>query len=80
MDYKFKVGDRVRVIAIDDYDYYGIAQYEIRDIGTIIMCRPYRSGENKYEIDFDRLQGRTQSDWWALEHWLEPVNPVMVFE
>lgn len=80
MDYKFKVGDRVRVTTIDDYNYYGIAQYEINDIGTILACRPYSSCRYKYHIDFDRLQGQTQSDWWALEHWLEPVNPVMTFE
>lgn len=80
MDYKFKVGDRVRVITIDNDNYYGLAQYKNGDIGTITMCRPYDSFGNKYKINFDRLQGRSRSEWWALEHWLEPYNHVMVFE
>ena len=34
-NYKFKVGDRIRVTKIDDLDYYGLATYEIGDAGTI---------------------------------------------
>lgn len=80
MDYNFKVGDRVRVITIDDYDYYGIAQYKIGDIGTIIVSEPGATFGNRYKINFDRLHGQTHSDWWAFEHWLEPYNQIMVIE
>lgn len=37
-DYKFKVGDRVLVVKMDDDDYYGAATYKVGDIGTIEYC------------------------------------------
>lgn len=36
MNFKFKVGDRVRVTKIDDLDFYGSATYSVGDVGTII--------------------------------------------
>lgn len=74
-DYKFKVGDRVRVIKIDDDDYYGAATYRVGDIGTIEYRSRTRPQGNYYCIRFDRLTQQNQLDYWAaLESWLVLVN------
>lgn len=83
MKHKFKVGDRVRVVKIDDYNYYGNALYKIGDAGIITYCgRTFdKSHKNDYIIKFDRLKAIGKDpEWCALEHWLEPELLVMVFE
>lgn len=76
---KFKIGDRVRVVRIDNNTYYGNATYRAYDIGTIIE---YDEFIGDYHIEFDRLkQHRQKCDWWAKEDWLEPIRrPIMEFE
>lgn len=72
--YKFSVGDRVRVTKIDDMEYYGLATYEVGDVGTISM---HRHGSNGvvYGIDFDELLASGEDGfWWAKESWLELEN------
>lgn len=55
MDYKFKIGDRVRVITIDDERYRGPALYQIGDVGRIISQGKSYQG-NYALIEFDRLK------------------------
>ena len=79
-NYKFKVGDRIRVTKIDDLDYYGLATYKIGDAGTISMLR---NGSNGivYGIDFDDLQASGEDGfWWAKEAWLKPEKALIVCE
>ena len=79
-NYKFKVGDRIRVTKIDDLDYYGLATYEIGDAGTISMRR---NGSNGivYGIDFDDLQASGEDGFWqAKEAWLKPEKALIVCE
>ena len=82
MEHKFKVDDRVRVTQIDDVDYYGQALYQVGDAGTVVYSdRELNDTKNGYLICFDRLNATDEDpNWWALEHWLEPENLVMVFE
>ena len=78
-DYKFKVGDRVRVIKIDDDDYYCAASYKVGDIGTIEYCFSNIQYGNYYCIRFDQLTNQNQLDYWAaLESWLVLVNQNML--
>lgn len=37
-NFKFKKGDRVRVVNIDDKGYYGYAKYKIGDVGTVVRA------------------------------------------
>lgn len=78
--YKFKIGDRVRVIKINDMEYYGLATYEVGDVGTISM---HRHGSNGivYGIDFDDLMASGEDGcWWAKESWLKPENALILCE
>ena len=80
MNYKFKVGDRVRVTKIDNKNYYSDALYKVGDVGTIGSRGRY-DGENDYGVRFDRLEAIDKDPYWfALERWLEPENSVMIFE
>ena len=80
--HKFKIGDRVRVIKIDNPAYYSKALYKVGDIGTIEHCaHDIKHDENDYCISFDRLKADGEDpNWYALEHWLESAKQVMVFE
>ena len=82
MKHKFKIGDRVRVIKIDNNKYYGTARYKLGDIGTIIKCDSTHTYGNDYRIEFDRLkQAGVRYDWYALEKWIQPVeNTLMTVE
>lgn len=78
--YKFKVGDRIRITKIDDMEYYGLATYEVGDVGTISM---HRHGSNGvvYGIDFDELLASGEDGfWWAKEAWLKPEKALIVCE
>ena len=79
--HKFKIGDRVRVIKIDN-PYYSKALYKVGDVGTIRHCyRLDKYDTNDYCITFDRLKAIGEDPiWWALEPWLVRENPIMVFE
>lgn len=75
MTHKFQNGDRVRVVKIDNMDYYDNAKYQIGDIGTIIKSDSNYMYEAEYCIDFDRLKTVPGiSEWFALEEWLQPVE------
>lgn len=95
MNFKFKVGDRVRVTKIDDLDFYGDATYSVGDVGTIITG--YDSGHGiAYCIDFEKGTIDTQRTWenkptygiwfengqyWsAKEEWLKPANQLIMCE
>lgn len=82
MKHKFKVGDRVRVIKIDNKTYYSEAPYKIGDVGTVTFCGQAHSySANDYLIVFDRLNAEGKDPkWCALEHWLEPENQLIVCE
>ena len=82
MAHKFKIGDRVRVIKIDNNKKYGTARYKIGDIGTIIECESTHTYGNYYSIEFDRLkQAGVRYNWYALEQWIQPVeNTLMTVE
>lgn len=78
MNFKFKVGDRVRVTKIDDLDFYGVATYSVGDVGTIITG--YDSGHGiAYCIDFDKIPCIV-GYWAALEDWLQPEQLLIVCE
>lgn len=73
--YKFKVGDRVRVTKMDDKTFYGSATYEVGCVGYI-----YRHNENSkkpaYLIKFIDESYNTNEYidvpyWSAKEEWLE---------
>lgn len=80
--HKFKIGDRVRVIKIDNQDYYCTALYKVGDVGTIEHCDyDIKYDENDYCVRFDRLKANGEDPrWYALESWLELEKQVMVFE
>ena len=44
-NFKFKKGDKVRVIKIDDTEFYGRANYEVGDIGTILTSSNTGTGK-----------------------------------
>lgn len=77
MEYKFEVGDRVRVVKIDDEGYYGKATYKVGDVGTITCV------EHGCRVRFDRLTHDCNSyaTWWAMKSWLEPeIKQIMICE
>lgn len=80
--HKFKVGDRVRVIRIDNKAYYGDATFKIGDVGTIRACsRAIGCDQNDYVVIFDPLKANNKAyEWWVLESWLVADNQVMVCE
>ena len=73
-DFKFKVGDRVRVVKIDDDDCYQPATYNVGDVGTVIRVYENSDYGNVYKIHFDRPGCL---DWWALESWLMRDKPLI---
>lgn len=77
MENKFKVGDRVQVVEIDNMDFYGRAIYHVGDVGTI----DYIDENGDCRVDFDRLKLENRhSTWWAREYWLRLENQLMMFE
>lgn len=64
-DFKFKKGDRVRVVNIDDKGYYGYAKYKIGDVGTVVRAEETSGYGPCYDIDFDNLKYARRSKWWA---------------
>ena len=84
MEYKFEVGDRVRITKIDDYDFYGHATYEVGCVGYI-----YRHGKSSQEpaylIKFidETYNTNLYIDvpyWSAKEEWLELDRPLIMYE
>ena len=51
-NFKFKKGDRVRVVKIDDKGYYGYAKYKVGDVGTVVGAKEKSKHGNRYNIDF----------------------------
>jgi len=81
MEHKFKIGDRVQVVRIDNdkADYLGEALYHIGDVGTIIGRDTAGHYGNDYCIDFDRLQQvKGRSKWYALEKWIKPADKLLI--
>lgn len=79
-NFKFKKGDNVRVIKIDDTEFYGRANYEVGDIGTILTSSNTQELGNCYKIHFDRLEDTYHPMWWAKEDWLKPEKALIVCE
>lgn len=69
-DYKFKVGDRVRVLKIDDWSVSGM-EYDIGEIGTIIDY-DNDDGVNSYLIKISKFQ------YWYMENSLELVSEELI--
>lgn len=77
MKNKFKIGDRVQVVKIDDMTYYSDALYQIGDVGKILFV----SSDGDYRVEFDRLIYEDHhASWWVLEHWLTLENPLIKWE
>lgn len=77
MENKFKIGDRVQVVKIDDIIYYSDALYSIDNVGKIVFV----SSDGDYRVEFNRLKREGKpSAWWALEHWLEHENTLIKLE
>ena len=86
-NYKFKKGDRVRVVKIDDKGYYGYAKYKVGDVGTVVGAvgtvvgaKEKSKHGNRYNIDFDNLKHARRSKWWAKESWIQPDKALIVCE
>lgn len=67
-DYKFKVGDTVKVLKTDEYSIEGM-ELNIGKTG-IILNRDNRKGNNCYEIDL----GNDYFTWYYVEDSLELVS------
>ena len=74
-NFKFKKGDKVRIAKIEN-DYYGLATYEIGDVGTIIKARNNPKYGKVYQIQFSQ----SYTGWWAKEDWLKPEKALIVCE
>lgn len=82
-DFKFNVGDRVRVIKIDDEEYYEGATYQVGDVGRVayrdINSILFEADRREYFVEFDRLKDASKDSLFAslfekeavLEDWLE---------
>lgn len=82
-DFKFNVGDRVRVIKIDDEEYYEGATYQVGDVGRVVYRDIYsilfETDKKEYFVAFDRLKDVNKDSIFAslfekeavLEDWLE---------
>ena len=79
-NFKFKKGDRVRVVNIDDKGYYGYAKYKIGDVGTVVRAAQKSGYGPCYDIDFDNLKYASRSKWWAKESWIQPEKALIVCE
>lgn len=71
-NFKFKKGDKVRVVKIEN-DYYGLATYEIGDVGTIIKARNNPKYGKVYQIQFSQ----SYTGWWAKEAWIQPEKALI---
>lgn len=80
-NYKFKKGDRVRVVTLEHNNYYGEAKYKIGYIGTVLALDSEGS-QNDYFVKFDRLiNSDVPPSWYVLEKWLAPAGtPLIVCE
>lgn len=77
--HKFKIGDRVRVIKIDNHKFYDTAKYKVGDVGTIVRCGFTYTHGNDYCIEFDRLKkAGVRYDWYVLEKWIQPVENTVI--
>lgn len=77
-NYKFKKGDRVRVVTLEHNNYYGEAKYKIGYIGTVLALDSEGS-QNDYFVKFDRLiHSKYNASWYVLEKWLAPVNATLI--
>lgn len=80
MEHKFKVGDRVRVVKIDDKAYYNGATYQVGDVGCVTYCGDCYKG-HYYWVEFDRLKMLSEYNTWsALEDWLVEVKSLITYE
>ena len=79
-NFKFKVGDRVRVAKIDDQGYYGYARYKIGYVGTVVRVEEKSEYGICYDIDFDNLKYARRSHWWAKESWIQPDKALIICE
>lgn len=75
---KFKTGDRVRIVKIEDIKrYYG--GYVLGDVGTIVLMN---SSNMDYIVKFDRLEETYPeiANWFVPEAWLELDNRLVKYE
>lgn len=79
-DFKFKKGDRIRVVKMDDAEFYGVAKYKVGDIGTIVRVNEKSEYGHCYNIKFDHLDGAYRQNWCALESWIQPEKALIVCE
>lgn len=77
-NYKFKKGDRVRVVTLEHNNYYAEAKYKIGYIGTVLAL--YSEGsQNDYFVKFDRLiHSKYNASWYVLEKWLAPASATLI--
>lgn len=79
---KFKIGNRVRVAKIDDYDFYSDANFEIGCVGIIVQLADVYDYEKIYYVKFDDdlYNGNPNYPdhcWAVLEDWLEPYRDLI---
>lgn len=77
---KFKNGDKVRIIKIDDEDFYGDANYKVGCTGIIDSPDDYCSSAYYIRFDNDKYNINPYTDkglWSAKENWLQEYKPLM---
>lgn len=85
MEYKFKIGDRVKVIKINSVDFYGQATYEVGGIGAIARVEDDDDYDVVYYVKFDDESYNGNPNypdhcWAVLEDWLEPYRYLIYCE
>lgn len=71
-DYKFKVGDKVRILKMDEWSNENMVN-DIGKIGIIVSCDyDIKEGVNGYLID---LGDKYISGFWYMENSLELIEP-----
>ena len=85
MEYKFEVGDRVRVTKITSVAFYGQATYELGCFGKISRVEDDDDYDVVYYVKFDdeRYNGNPNYPdhcWAVLEDWLESDIQVILCE
>lgn len=77
---KFKNGDKVRVIKIDDEDFYGDANYKVGCTEIIDSPDDYCSSAYFIRFDNDKYNINPYTDkglWSAKANWLQEYKPLM---